>query len=429
MNNRLDLENFDLQPFSFEEDEEFRGARGGRIASRRPSARKSVATSKASVRRKSPGKRRPRPGTKFPVRRPIRPVLLPVWPDTSQEPAKVPDDQKPARDATPTGTGASPPPPESDQVSEGSEFVRWVQVSLNQILNLNLRTDGVMDTETRNAIRRFQQREGLPVTGAIGPDTQRALIATKRGSANGKAVAASREILDEFSLSQFPQSVLSVLKQGLVLPAVKLAIAFGYRNENQLTDLLFNARHPERSGRAITKGEPGYQKLVSEWISILDSIIRPALRSAAPASRVPSATKPSTAAPKGTPDIVKVRGIKVARQIAKQIDALLAAAAADGVKLSGGGYRSHDQQIKLRIEHCGSSHYDIYEKPSSQCTPPTARPGRSNHEKGLAIDFTYNGKTIKSRTNPGFKWLAANAVRFGLYNLPSEPWHWSVDGR
>lgn len=26
-------------------------------------------------------------------------------------------------------------------------------------------------------------------------------------------------------------------------------------------------------------------------------------------------------------------------------------------------------------------------------------------------------------------WLHANAGRFGFVNLPSEPWHWSVDGR
>ncbi|MDP9072547.1 MAG: hypothetical protein M3N68_14935 [Actinomycetota bacterium] len=29
---------------------------------------------------------------------------------------------------------------------------------------------------------------------------------------------------------------------------------------------------------------------------------------------------------------------------------------------------------------------------------------------------------------PGFQWLAGNASRFGFYNLPSEPWHWSVNG-
>ena len=51
------------------------------------------------------------------------------------------------------------------------------------------------------------------------------------------------------------------------------------------------------------------------------------------------------------------------------------------------------------------------------------------HEQGLAIDFQYNGAGIKDHSNPGYQWLARNAARFGLMNLPSEPWHWSVNGR
>jgi len=126
---------------------------------------------------------------------------------------------------------------------------------------------------------------------------------------------------------------------------------------------------------------------------------------------------------------VSVRGIKVARQIAPQVDRLLTAASTDGIKLGGGGYRSPAAQIELRRKHCGPTEYDIYKKPSSQCNPPTATPGKSNHEKGLAIDFTYNGRTIKTRDNPAFRWLATNAGTFGLYNLPSEPWHWSINGK
>jgi LAS superfamily LD-carboxypeptidase LdcB len=66
--------------------------------------------------------------------------------------------------------------------------------------------------------------------------------------------------------------------------------------------------------------------------------------------------------------------------------------------------------------------------PASQCSPPTARPGTSMHERGLAIDFTSSGKLITSHADKAFVWLAANAARFGFYNLPSEPWHWSING-
>jgi LAS superfamily LD-carboxypeptidase LdcB len=144
---------------------------------------------------------------------------------------------------------------------------------------------------------------------------------------------------------------------------------------------------------------------------------------------------PSSGARVDTPDgdiqVVTVGGITVNADIGGEVQSLLEAAAADGIILGGGGYRSSQRQIELRIQNCGgNSHYAIYEKPSSQCRPPTARPGQSMHERGLAIDFTCNGGgSISSRSNPCYRWLAANADRFGLYNLPSEPWHWSTTGQ
>jgi LAS superfamily LD-carboxypeptidase LdcB len=107
---------------------------------------------------------------------------------------------------------------------------------------------------------------------------------------------------------------------------------------------------------------------------------------------------------------------------------MLGAAAADGIVFGGSGYRDPAAQIALRRAHCGTSTYAIYEMPPSQCTPPTAIPGTSMHERGLAVDFTVNGSAITSRDSTGFRWLASNAARYGFYNLPSEPWHWSVNG-
>ncbi|MEM7275527.1 MAG: M15 family metallopeptidase [Actinomycetota bacterium] len=126
---------------------------------------------------------------------------------------------------------------------------------------------------------------------------------------------------------------------------------------------------------------------------------------------------------------VVVHGIRVHRSIAEDVRDLIDAAAADGITLAGWGWRDHQTQIRLRREHCGTTEYAIYRMPSSQCSPPTARPGRSQHERGLAIDFTYNGGSISSRSNTGFRWLAANAATYGLQNLASEPWHWSTTGR
>jgi hypothetical protein len=126
--------------------------------------------------------------------------------------------------------------------------------------------------------------------------------------------------------------------------------------------------------------------------------------------------------------LTSVRGITVAGSIAGQLAGLLEAASAAGFEFGGTGYRDSSAQIELRRQHCGSSDYAIYQMPPEQCRPPTAIPGRSKHEQGLAVDFTIGGRTIQSRSDPAFQWLAANAGRFGFVNLPSEPWHWSVDG-
>ncbi|HUS61797.1 MAG TPA: D-alanyl-D-alanine carboxypeptidase family protein, partial [Acidimicrobiales bacterium] len=114
----------------------------------------------------------------------------------------------------------------------------------------------------------------------------------------------------------------------------------------------------------------------------------------------------------GSISVTTVRGITVATSIAGNIERLLAAADGAGLSLSGNGYRSSEQQIATRRANCGSSNYDIYEKPASSCRPPTARPGQSMHEQGLAIDFTNGGRLIQSRSDAGFRWLSANAGRF-----------------
>lgn len=151
-----------------------------------------------------------------------------------------------------------------------------------------------------------------------------------------------------------------------------------------------------------------------------------------PTTRAPSPPPTSPPSPPSTgvtwSDVTSVNGIWVHRSIAGNVRALLDAASDAGLSLRGGGYRDPASQIATRRNNCGPTYYDIYLKPASQCTPPTAIPGRSMHERGLAIDFTSSGSLITSRSDPAFRWLASNASRYGLYNLPSEPWHWSTNG-
>jgi LAS superfamily LD-carboxypeptidase LdcB len=118
-----------------------------------------------------------------------------------------------------------------------------------------------------------------------------------------------------------------------------------------------------------------------------------------------------------------VNGITVAESIADNLAALLSQASTDGVELSGWGYRNPEDQRRLREQHCP----DPVNSPSYACRPPTARPGHSMHERGLAIDFTYEGRTVSSGS-VAYRWLRANAGRYGLQNLPGEPWHWSTNG-
>lgn len=127
------------------------------------------------------------------------------------------------------------------------------------------------------------------------------------------------------------------------------------------------------------------------------------------------------------PALAEVRGIRVNVSLAEGLEALLVAADEDGVVLSGWGHRPVDRQISLRITHCGDSGYAIFDMSAGACSPPTARPGHSEHELGLAIDFTENGAVLNAQS-PGFVWLVEHGASHGFINLPSEPWHWSTTG-
>jgi septal ring factor EnvC (AmiA/AmiB activator) len=120
--------------------------------------------------------------------------------------------------------------------------------------------------------------------------------------------------------------------------------------------------------------------------------------------------------------------ITVAGDIRGAVQRLVDDASADGATMCGGGFRDPQDQINLRRSNCGSGDYAIYQAPASYCSPPTAPPGTSLHEQGLAIDFTCAGSGSVSYGDECHDWLEANASAYGLYNLPGEPWHWSVNG-
>ena len=257
--------------------------------------------------------------------------------------------------------------------------------------------------------------------------------------ARSVADAANREALVKFTLDKDSDAAdqLKVVREDLTAQraaaeqaaeqaearrreaSARLGEAQGAQDEKQrVADAV-----EERLERALAEAEglATLDKQLSEEIARRQAALA---RKAGPA-------RASRSAPRqvGAVSLTTVRGIVVATEIADRVEAMLAAAEADGFVLRGGGYRDREAQIEARRRNCGTSDYDVYEKPASECDPDTARPGYSMHERGLAIDFTWNGALITSRSSRAFQWLDRNAIRFGFYNLPSEPWHWSVNGQ
>lgn len=101
-----------------------------------------------------------------------------------------------------------------------------------------------------------------------------------------------------------------------------------------------------------------------------------------------------------------------APQAGKSLRAMKRAAKRDGVNLSGGGYRSYEEQEALQYKEAMGI--------------PVAEPGHSNHGWGTAADIDVNDPKV-------FQWLQKNAGRFGWENPEwaqngVEPWHWEYEG-
>ncbi|PRY18619.1 M15 family metallopeptidase [Kineococcus rhizosphaerae] len=134
------------------------------------------------------------------------------------------------------------------------------------------------------------------------------------------------------------------------------------------------------------------------------------------------------------PALAVVGGKEVAASIAGDLRALLDAARADGVSLSiTSGYRSYARQKSVHDSSVRRNGLETAESLS-------ARPGYSEHQTGLAIDFGGSSapgcqlENCFGRTRESV-WLRANAGRFGfLQRYPEgktgitgydpEPWHW-----
>ena len=144
-----------------------------------------------------------------------------------------------------------------------------------------------------------------------------------------------------------------------------------------------------------------------------------------PAIGVALGTKGSC--PEGRGEVIVNNSVimNTCKSISGKVTQMIILAKSNSINLSGSSFRSYSDQAQARVNnHCP----DVYTSPASACKPPTAIPGTSMHESGLAIDFKCDGIIIGSQDNSCFIWLKNNASTFGLQNFTKEPWHWSTNG-
>lgn len=149
--------------------------------------------------------------------------------------------------------------------------------------------------------------------------------------------------------------------------------------------------------------------------------------------------------------MMTVRGCTLERDAAYLFSLMLDAADEDGIKLGFKDcYRTFDTQAAAYERRCPYVEEPLYGVDSEtgekvqtgsrrvrQCSgPPVAPAGRSNHGWGRAVDFADRGGSILSCHDKEFRWLQANAHRFGWVHpawahcgkSTQEPWHWEYAG-
>jgi LAS superfamily LD-carboxypeptidase LdcB len=118
--------------------------------------------------------------------------------------------------------------------------------------------------------------------------------------------------------------------------------------------------------------------------------------------------------------ICNVQGISVNTRIATSLNNMLNEARKAGINLtSSESFRTMAQQEYF---------WNCYQTKSCNNGNEAARPGFSNHQMGLAIDFRCNGGSMRYG-GPCNVWLDANAARYNFAaKVSGEPWHWSLTG-
>lgn len=423
-----------------------------------------------------------------PARRPGRPVARPpARPPQGGKPPTRPPFWRPPQGG---GSGGAPPSyaPAEEPADEGSEFLRWVQDSLNRSLGMRLPLNGILGPATRSALRTFQERSGLPADGKINPEVERALRATSeyqpqsssRDSRGGDMFTGySREGLsgggyarriperghgDEGEWEWTGEADHSWLRE-LEEPGVSHEVdrssqAYARWVQSALNQILgLNLAVDGAIGRATRSAIRSFQTRAGLSVDgDVGPITEAALirAGAAPFSTGAGAVSPQPSVnptgfipiPVESPgggrirdkrdpspsDLVTVQGvsrkIRLHRLAADAWSALVAAARADGLAspllLLTSGYRSYAEQARLFKQ--GVARYGSEQAARKWVAPP----GGSAHQSGRAIDFHLGSSNSSSnvanlRQTHAYQWLVRNARRFGFYPYENEPWHWEYN--
>ena len=189
----LELENFEYEPVSSEDEMEDEGPRRGK---RVPQSARRIA---GRGRMPLLSKRVPQIKPSFRPRIPVIPFAPPRIVSAASVNVFPPaGDRRPSGQSSSSGNAGGQGSFANAPAQDPSEHVRWVQETLNRALGLRLIVDGIMNRETRSAVRMFQERKGLPVTGFVGPDTEEVL------RAEGSQAAAEPELLEgEWDMEAF----------------------------------------------------------------------------------------------------------------------------------------------------------------------------------------------------------------------------------
>lgn len=121
------------------------------------------------------------------------------------------------------------------------------------------------------------------------------------------------------------------------------------------------------------------------------------------------------------PEFAARREVYIAQEFADAYYAMVNAAKGDGVRIRlRSGFRSFDQQ---------KYYYDGFRRVGRPRFNQAARPGRSNHQNGIAFDINNHGNGFSDV----YIWLAKNAHKFGFMNTgrffrQKEAWHWEFLG-